>query len=131
MKQSNYLDFSNQHIYVGLDVHHKSWTVSIVINGTLAGRFVQEPDPLVLLRYLKKNYPNGIYHCAYEAGFCGFWIHEILLAHGGTVLLFIRQMYQRLVKKETGRPTKLIQEACQKSGEQSTHTYLCSRSGTL
>ncbi len=82
MKQSNYLDFSNQHIYVGLDVHHKSWTVSIVINGTLAGRFVQEPDPGVLVRHLRKNYPNGIYHSSYEAGFCGFWIHEELRAYG-------------------------------------------------
>jgi transposase len=26
-----------------------------------------------LFNYLKKNYPGGIYHIVYEAGFCGFW----------------------------------------------------------
>jgi hypothetical protein len=34
------------------------------------------PVPGELLAYLQKHYPNGIYHLAYEAGFCGFWIQR-------------------------------------------------------
>jgi hypothetical protein len=29
MDKGNKLDFSGQHIYVGMDVHKKSWSVSI------------------------------------------------------------------------------------------------------
>jgi len=31
------------------------------------------PSPIELYNYLMKNYPGGIYHIVYEAGFCGFW----------------------------------------------------------
>ena len=29
-----------------------------------------------MVRYLKKTYPGAKYQCAYEAGFCGFWIQK-------------------------------------------------------
>jgi transposase len=35
------------------------------------------PSPLDLLAYLRKHYPEGIYHIAYEVGFCGFWALRI------------------------------------------------------
>jgi transposase len=44
--------------------------------------FTQPPEPKVLYEYLKKNFPGGTYHSAYEAGFCGFWAHRELLKYG-------------------------------------------------
>jgi transposase len=40
------------------------------------------PSPDELAQYLKRHYPGGTYHSVYEAGFCGFWIHQQLLERG-------------------------------------------------
>ena len=82
MKQINYLNFKNHHIYVGLDVHHKNWVVSIHTEKIFHDTFTQDPKPEILIKYLKRNFPNGSYHSVYEAGFSGFWIHEQLKAGG-------------------------------------------------
>ena len=37
-----------------------------------------DPNPNQLAAFLHNNYPEGIFKCAYEAGFCGFWVqHEL------------------------------------------------------
>lgn len=75
-------DFSGQNIYVGLDVHYKSWTVSIFCDEFELKSFNQPADPRVLKDHLTSNYPNGKYHLAYEAGFCGFWIQRYFSQNG-------------------------------------------------
>ena len=76
--QKNKLDFSNQNIYAGFDVHLKNWKVSIMVNDIHHKTFSQNPSPNQLVNYLKENFPSGNYYTAYEAGFCGFWIHQEL-----------------------------------------------------
>ena len=76
------IDFTGQNIYVGFDVHKKSWKVTIMAEDTFYKTFTQPPNPEVLYNYLKRNFPGGNYHSAYEAGFCGFWIHEKLTSFG-------------------------------------------------
>jgi transposase len=44
--------------------------------------FSQPPKPEILFQYLQKNFPGGNYYSAYEAGFCGYWIHNQLLEMG-------------------------------------------------
>ncbi len=44
--------------------------------------FSMDPSPEALHRYLQRNYPGGRYTRAYEAGFCGFWIHRNLESLG-------------------------------------------------
>ena len=34
----------------------------------------------ILSQYLRRNFPGATYHCAYEAGFSGFWTREALTA---------------------------------------------------
>jgi transposase len=41
-----------------------------------------DPNPDILVGYLKKNFPNANYFSAYEAGFSGFGAHEKLSAYG-------------------------------------------------
>ena len=80
--QSNKLDFSNQNIYVGFDVHLKSWKVTVLTEKVAVKTFSQDPNPELLHQYLVRNFPGGIYHSAYEAGFCGYWIHNKLISLG-------------------------------------------------
>jgi transposase len=80
--QSNKLDFRNQNLYIGLDVHLKSWTVTIMSDSLNFKTFSQPAKPEVLSDYLKKNFPGGAYYSAYEAGFCGYWIHNKLVSLG-------------------------------------------------
>ena len=84
MTQQNNTTFSfkGQHIFTGLDVHKKNWKVTIRINKTQIKRFSMDPSPQQLTKHLQKNYPDGIYHTVYEAGFCGYWIHRELVDCG-------------------------------------------------
>ncbi len=76
--QNNKLNFAGQNIYVGIDTHLKSWKVTIMHEKIVHKTFVQDPEPEILAGYLKKNYPGANYYSAYEASFCGFWIHNQL-----------------------------------------------------
>jgi transposase len=80
--QINKLDFTGQNIYVGFDVHLKSWRVTIMTEHLTHKTFSQPPKPEILHQYLVKNFPGGTYHSAYEAGFCGYWIHNRLTSLG-------------------------------------------------
>ncbi len=82
MKKSNPISFKNQIFYIGIDVHKRSWTVTIRMNGMKLKTFSMNPRPDELFNYLRRNYPGGIYKTTYEAGFCGFWIHRDLIEHG-------------------------------------------------
>ncbi len=83
----NSVDFNGQKFYVGLDVHKKSWAVTIRSIGIEVARFTQPPSAAALTAYLQKNFPGGQYFSAYEAGFCGTGIHEQLCKLGVTHIL--------------------------------------------
>jgi transposase len=76
--QINELDFKGQNIYVGIDVHLKSWSVAVLSEHSVLKKFSQNPDASALHKYLTGNYPGADYYSVYEAGFCGFWIHRSL-----------------------------------------------------
>jgi transposase len=76
------IDFTGQNIYVGFDAHKKSWRVTVMAEDVVYKTFTQPPKPEVLYNYLSKHFPGASFHTAYEAGFCGFWIHDKLLSFG-------------------------------------------------
>jgi transposase len=75
-------DFTGQDFYIGLDVHKDSWYVTIRSLKIEVGHFTQVPDAAALHQYLQRNFPGGLYHSAYEAGFCGTGAHEQLCKAG-------------------------------------------------
>lgn len=75
------LQDEGQHLYVGLDVARKSWKVSICGEVLEHKTFTQPPSVEILSQYLKRNFPGAHVHCAYEAGFSGYWIYEQLREH--------------------------------------------------
>jgi transposase len=76
------IDFKGKDLFIGLDVHKKSWSVTILVEGMEHRTFTQPPDPRVLYNYLQKMFPGGNYFSAYEAGFCGYGIHRELNSVG-------------------------------------------------
>ena len=64
--------FKEQPFYVGIDCHKKNWSVAIYGEEFEHKVMSQDPDPVILAKYLKEHFPGGIYHAVYEAGFSGF-----------------------------------------------------------
>ena len=75
-------DFTDQPFFIGIDVHKKSWTVSIRTLDIEVGHFTQEADTGQLARYLHSRYSGGKFFSAYEAGFCGTSPHHALCKSG-------------------------------------------------
>lgn len=76
------IDFTDQNIYAGFDAHLKSWKVTVMAEDVVYKTFTQPPSPETLFNYLQDHFPGGTYHTAYEAGFCGYWIHDKLVSFG-------------------------------------------------
>jgi len=72
MEQVTQLDFRGQKIFAGIDVHKKSWKVSLRNEQMELRTFSQNPSVKELSDHLLRNYPRADYHVVYEAGFCGF-----------------------------------------------------------
>jgi len=49
-------DFTGQNFYVGLDVHKKSWAVTVRGLGIELAHFTQPPGAEALLRYLQTGF---------------------------------------------------------------------------
>lgn len=79
MEKNNRLDFTGQPIFIGLDVHKKSWEVSIHTRHGEYKSFSQPPRAAALAHYLRHYFPGALYYAVYEAGYCGFWIHDQLV----------------------------------------------------
>ncbi len=76
------VNFADQEIYVGIDVHLKQWNVGIFTEKSFHKAFQQPPSAEVLSAYLKRHFPGAKYHTVYEAGLTGFSTHWDLLEAG-------------------------------------------------
>ncbi len=80
--QRKKLNFNGQNLYIGIDVHKKSWSVTILSENLVLKKFSQPSNPDTLSDFLETNFPGAKYYSVYEAGFCGFWIHHRLTELG-------------------------------------------------
>jgi len=55
------IDFTGKNIYIGLDVHKKSWSVTILLDELEHRTFLSPPVPEFLNKYLRKHFPGGRY----------------------------------------------------------------------
>jgi transposase len=76
------LDFSGQTIFIGLDVHTQSWSVTLQSEEFELKTYSQPPKPTILVNYLNENYPGAAYKAVYEAGFSGYHIQRALALQG-------------------------------------------------
>jgi len=64
--------FEGQSFYVGIDVHKKSWKVTVLGEQYEYKTFSQDPKPDKLADYLHRTFPSANFYSVYEAGFSGF-----------------------------------------------------------
>ena len=76
------VSFKGQNIYVGIDVHLKTWHVTTLTESGYKYSFAQHADAKELFDRLNKKFPEAHFKSAYEAGFCGFSAHYALAEQG-------------------------------------------------
>ena len=75
-------DSTGKTLYVGMDVHIKSWDISIQLDKVHIRSFQQPPEAHKLVKRLNRDYPKATIRCAYEAGFSGFGLQHQLTEAG-------------------------------------------------
>ncbi len=71
-------NFNQQTIFVGIDVHKRSWNAALFLNDQYLRNIHQPPSPHILYKYLSTHYPGALYVCAYESRKFGYWIQRQL-----------------------------------------------------
>ena len=69
-------------VFVGIDVHVKSYSVAIVKNNEIIKSFRMLASPQKLIDNLRKHYPEDKIKSVYEAGFSGLSLHRNLIEAG-------------------------------------------------
>lgn len=82
MAQSKTIDFKGQNIYIGIDVHLSTWSVTILTESGYKRRHAQKASAAELFEHLTRHYPHGTYRAVYEAGFSGFATYYALTSYG-------------------------------------------------
>ena len=75
-------NYTQKTIYIGIDVHKKSYSVTAICDGEIVKRDKLEAYPEILIKYIKRKFKGAKVFTAYEAGFSGFYLHRILLSKG-------------------------------------------------
>lgn len=78
----NKYDYTGKHIFVGIDVHKRTYSVSIVYDKVLVKKDTMLASPARLVAYLHKYFEGAKIKSAYEAGFSGFGLHRYLKENG-------------------------------------------------
>lgn len=109
-----------QKIFVGLDVHSKSWDVTCVTHKGYCKSFSQPPQAEALAAFLHREFPDGEYLAAYESGFTGFSTYYALKAVGIDAIIVnaadIPTTQKEKVMKTDRRDSKKLAESL-RSGE--------------
>lgn len=80
--QRKAISFKGQKIFIGIDVHAKTWEVFTITESGFKMRHSQEASAKALFEFLRKRYPEGDYLAVYESGFSGFATYYALKEYG-------------------------------------------------
>jgi len=76
------IDYTGKDVYIGMDVHKKTYSITAICAGEIVKRTRMSADPRGLVRGLKSWFKGARIHSVYEAGFSGFVLHRILMNEG-------------------------------------------------
>jgi transposase len=76
------IDYQGKIIYLGIDVHKSTYSVTVICDGLIVKRDTIAASPVGLVTYLKRCFAGARIRSAYEAGFSGFTLHRILVQNG-------------------------------------------------
>jgi len=80
--QSKEISFKGQKISIGIDVHKKNWSVTVLTEVGYKHTHSQNASARELFDFLDRHFPGGDYHAVYEAGFTGFSTYYDLVSLG-------------------------------------------------
>lgn len=72
-------DYTAKTVFIGIDVHKKSYSVTAVCDKQVVKKDRLVADPEALIQYCKSKFKGAEVLTAYEAGFCGFSLHRTLI----------------------------------------------------
>lgn len=78
----NKRDYAGKKVYMGLDVHKKTYSCVSICEGEIIKRDTIAASAEGLLNYMNKFFPGAKIKSAYEAGFSGFHLHRYLINNG-------------------------------------------------
>ena len=79
---TNKKDYTGKIVYMGIDVHKKTYCCVSMCEGEVVKRDTMPASPEGLLTYMTKFFPGAKIKSAYEAGFLGFHLHRYLTQNG-------------------------------------------------
>lgn len=105
-------------LFIGIDIHKKSWSVSIRTESFDHKTFSMPPDPDVLYDYVAAHFPTHEVAMTYEAGCCGFSAARYFLNLGWAVTVvnpadvprMDKQNYQKTDKIDSRNLCKQLQK---------------------
>jgi transposase len=80
-EMTNKRDYTGKVVYMGIDVHKKTYCCVSVCEGEVVKRDTMPSNPEGLLTYIHKFFPGAKIQTAYEAGFSGFHLHRYLIGN--------------------------------------------------
>lgn len=98
-------DFTGKKIFVGIDVHKKTWYATMILGEVKTSKSFPS-DPRQLYTYLSRAYPGAELYIAYEAGFTGFWACQILNSLGANTIVVNPADIPTTNKEETNKTDK-------------------------
>lgn len=69
-------------LYIGIDIHKRSWKVHCATDLFSGKTFTMPPKPELLESYVKKHFTDYEVTTAYEAGCCGYYAHRSFESYG-------------------------------------------------
>lgn len=73
------ISYEGKKVYVGIDVHKKTYSVTVICGAEIVGRDTMRSSPEGLVSYLRKRFCGAEINTVYEAGFCGYKLHRTLM----------------------------------------------------
>lgn len=77
MKASK-IDYLGKEVFVGIDVHKKSYAIAVHCEGKLVKNWSMKASPEQLDVTLHRDFKGAVINSVYEAGFSGFHLHRVL-----------------------------------------------------
>ena len=71
-------DYTDKKIYLGIDVHKKTYAVTVICEKIVIKKATLPANPEGLVIFCKKYFSGAVIESAYEAGFSGFHLHRVL-----------------------------------------------------
>jgi transposase len=94
-------------LFIGMDVHKKSWTVHFKTDLFDNKTVTMPAEPMILINYVANNFTGHSVSCCYEAGCCGYWIARTLQAHGWEVKVVNPGDVPRINKQDWQKTDKI------------------------